>query len=114
MGSAPRLERHAPQHLSEKLLRIRTALGLSQNEMLRRLGSPDKLLQSSISGYERGMREPPLLIVLEYARIANVYVDALLDDTLDLPAALPAKTKSYGIKKIANLGEDSKKGKSRK
>jgi transcriptional regulator with XRE-family HTH domain len=113
MGSAPRLERHAPQHLAAKLLRIRTALGLSQNEMLRRLGSPDKLLQSSISGYERGMREPPLLIVLAYARVANVYVDALLDDALDLPGALPAKTKSDGIKKAATPRGASKRDKGR-
>lgn len=114
MGSAPRLERHAPQHLAEKLLRIRTALGLSQNEMLRRLGSPDKLLQSSISGYERGMREPPLLIVLEYARIANVYVDALLDDTLDLPALLPARAKSQGIQRALPARRIRKKGTGRK
>lgn len=98
MGSASWNERHAPRRLAEKLLQIRAALGLSQNEMLRRLGSPEKLLQGSISGYERGVREPPLLILLEYARVANVYVDVLLDDKVDLPAKIPARTKSIGIK----------------
>jgi transcriptional regulator with XRE-family HTH domain len=78
-----------PKRLSEKLLRIRQTLGLSQNEMLRVLGSPDRLLQTSISGYERGMREPSLLVLLEYARVAGICMDVLIDDKLDLPAKLP-------------------------
>jgi transcriptional regulator with XRE-family HTH domain len=98
MGSASRLARHAPQRLAEKLARIRNGLGLSQNEMLKRLGSPEKLLQSSISGYERGVREPPSLILLAYARAANIYVEVLLDDDLDLPESLPASPKSEGLK----------------
>ena len=43
MGSASRRERHIPERLAEKLLHIRSALGLSQSEMLKRLGSPEKL-----------------------------------------------------------------------
>lgn len=82
-----------PKRLAEKLLDIRRALGLSQNEMLRRLGSPDRLIQTSISGYERGVREPPLLVLLEYARVAGVCIDVLVDDNLDLPAKLPNKYK---------------------
>ena len=97
MGSASRRERHIPERLAEKLLHIRTVLGLSQSEMLRRLGSPEKLQQSSISGYERGVREPPLLIVLEYARVANIYVDVLLDDELDLPPQIPSPWKHEGV-----------------
>jgi transcriptional regulator with XRE-family HTH domain len=98
MGSASRLARHTPRRLAEKLARIRDGLSLSQNEMLKRLGSPEKLLQSSISGYERGVREPPPLILLAYARAANVYVEVLLDDDLDLPERLPASPKSEGIR----------------
>lgn len=97
MGSASRRERHIPERLAEKLLYIRATLGLSQSEMLKQLGSPEKLQQSSISGYERGVREPPLLIVLEYARAANVYVDVLLDDELDLPPQIPSPQKHEGI-----------------
>jgi transcriptional regulator with XRE-family HTH domain len=82
-----------PKRLAEKLLQIRSALGLSQNGMLRRLNSPDKLLQTSVSGYERGVREPPLLILLEYARAAGVCIDVLVDDSLDLPKKLPNKPK---------------------
>ena len=100
MGSASRRERHIPERLAEKLLHIRSALGLSQSEMLRRLGSPEKLQQSSVSGYERGVREPPLLIVLEYARAANVYADVLLDDELDLPLQIPSPRKHEGVRRV--------------
>jgi len=100
MGSASRRDRHIPERLAEKLFHIRAALGLSQSEMLRRLGSPEKLQQSSISGYERGVREPPLLIVLEYARAANVYVDVLLDDELDLPQQIPSPRKHEGVRRV--------------
>lgn len=100
MGSASRRERHIPERLAEKLLHIRSALGLSQSEMLRRLGSPEKLQQSSVSGYERGVREPPLLIVLEYARTANVYTDVLLDDELDLPVQIPSPRKHEGVRRV--------------
>jgi transcriptional regulator with XRE-family HTH domain len=86
-----------PKRLPEKLLQIRQSLGLSQNEMLRKLGLPDKLLQTSISGYERGAREPSLLVLLEYARVAGVYMDVLVDDGLNLPEKLPATPKSEGI-----------------
>jgi transcriptional regulator with XRE-family HTH domain len=109
MGSASRRERHIPERLAEKLLHIRAELGLSQSEMLRKLGSPEKLQQSSISGYERGVREPPLLIILEYARVANVYVDVLLDDELNLPERLPTRRKSEGIKREKDKATSSKK-----
>ena len=102
MGSASRLERHAPNHLAEKLLQIRLALGLSQNEMLRALDFPDKLQQSSISGYERGVREPPLLVVLTYARLVGVSTDVLIDDDLDLPQKISlaqrSKKKKFQVK----------------
>jgi transcriptional regulator with XRE-family HTH domain len=78
-----------PNRLAEKLLQIRLALGLSQNGMLRRLNSPEKLLQTSISGYERGVREPPLLVLLEYARVAGICMDILVDDDLNLPKKIP-------------------------
>jgi len=39
----------------------------------------------SISGYERGEREPPLPVLLKYARLAGFSTDYLIDDKLDLP-----------------------------
>jgi transcriptional regulator with XRE-family HTH domain len=84
MGGA----RFRTKRLGEKLRQIRDALGLSQSEMLRRLGFEDELWYTQVSAYETGRREPPLIILLEYARAANVSTDVLIDDKLDLPARL--------------------------
>lgn len=86
--------------LAEKLLQIRVQLGLSQNEMLERLGFADELFRSNISQYERGEREPALPVLLEYARIANVYVDALVSDSVDLPDKLPSRKKHEGVARV--------------
>ena len=86
-----RYARKKPERLAEKLLQIRNALGLSQNEMIKRLGLEDELTQSRISGYELGTREPSLPTLLAFARAAGVCVDVLIDDELDLPAKLPSK-----------------------
>jgi transcriptional regulator with XRE-family HTH domain len=91
--------RSRPERLSEKLRTIRVALGLSQNGMLRKLGLDETTIRSTISGYERGEREPPLPVLLEYARAANVYIDALVDDDMNLPKKLPCRKKSEGTKR---------------
>lgn len=88
-----RYSRKKPERLAEKLLGIRLALGLSQNELIRRLGLEDEITQSRISGYEIGTREPSLPTLLKYARVAGICVDVLIDDELDLPKKLPAKPK---------------------
>ena len=94
MGSAARRK---PKRLAEKLLTIRTDLDLSQNGMIRRMGFVDELSQAEISMFERGIRVPPLPVLLEYARAANIYVEVLIDDSLDLPAKLPSTSKHAGI-----------------
>lgn len=91
--------RPKPERLAEKLLTIRTTLGVSQTEMLRRLGVEHLIEYHIISRYESGKREPPLMILLEYARTANVYVEALIDDEVDLPDRLPSPTKSEGVRR---------------
>jgi len=90
MGAAARLK---PKRLAEKLLQVRSTLGLSQTEMLKRLGFEDVLTYHRISNYERGTGEPPLPMLLQYARLAGVSTDVLIDDDLNLPARLPAKPK---------------------
>lgn len=85
--------REKPERLSEKLLAIRQALGLSQTEMLWRLGADDRMVYSRISEFETGKGEPSLIILLEYARVAGICVDVLIDDELDLPTKLPARPK---------------------
>ncbi len=90
MGRNPRPR---PKRLPEKLLQIRESLGLSQNEMLLRLGLQEKLYRTAISGYELGTSEPSLLTVLQYARVAGICTDVLLDDEADLPERLPSRPK---------------------
>lgn len=85
--------RHKPERLAEKLLRIREALGLSQNGLIRQMGAEELLAQNTVSEYELGKREPSLLVLLKYAEAAGVCLDVLANDNLDLPAKLPAKPK---------------------
>ncbi|HEX3559282.1 MAG TPA: helix-turn-helix transcriptional regulator [Pyrinomonadaceae bacterium] len=88
MGVRPR---QRPERLAEKLLQIRTALGLSQSELVRRLELEDTISYKKISDYERGNREPTLLILLRYARAAGVSTDVLIDDEMVLPVRLKKK-----------------------
>jgi transcriptional regulator with XRE-family HTH domain len=88
MGTRARMRQG---RLAEKLLQLREALGLSQSEMLRRLGFEDALDYKRISEYELDKSEPPLAVLLGYARVAGICMDVLVDDELDLPAKLPAK-----------------------
>lgn len=85
--------RERPERLAEKLLTIRQLLGLSQTEMLKRLGVEDRMAYHRISEFESGKGEPSLIILLRYARVASVSLDTLADDEIDLPAKLPAKPK---------------------
>lgn len=81
MGSSPRPR---PKYLGKKLRAIRVdRLGLSQTEMSKALGL--KVDYSAVSQYELGTREPSLLIVLKYARLAGVPMETLVDDKLKLP-----------------------------
>ena len=44
--------------------------------------------RADVSDFERGRRDPDLLTLLSYCRLANVYLDVLVDDELDLPKEL--------------------------
>ena len=97
MGSA----RPRPKRLAEKLLMIRNRLGggLSQSEMALRLGL-DAEDRERISKYERGVLEPPLHILCAYGEAANVFVEAIIKDDLNLPEKLPCKIKSEGLSEV--------------
>lgn len=95
MGKYPRQKQ---VRLPEKLLTIRMALGLSQNEMLRQLKLDGKFSRTSISNYETGDREPPLHVLLRYAKTAGICLDVIVDDELDLPAKLPTVAKHTRMK----------------
>ena len=74
--------RRRPKRLAEKLLQIRTALAVSQNEMIKRLGV--EMSYGSISRWERDKSEPPIEVLLAYARVANVRLETIVDDDVDL------------------------------
>jgi len=78
--------------LASKLRNIRLELGLSQSQILERLGFADQLFRSNISQYERGDRVPAPPVLLAYSRLANVDLEVLVDDELDLPVIEKLKT----------------------
>lgn len=95
--------RRRPRRLAEKLLGIRKALSVSQNGLIRRLDLTDELTQSDISSFERGTREPPLHVLLKYSEVARVWVNALIDDDIDLPDTLPSRRMHEGLRKPLSI-----------
>lgn len=73
--------RPRPKRLAEKLLQIRTALGLPQCRLAQRIGVVDYTV---ISKYEHNINEPSLMTLLAYAKLAGVRVEDLIDDDLNL------------------------------
>ena len=79
-------KRNRPDRLAEKLLQIRKALGLSQREMAERLADRAgvKITSKNVSNYERNKSTPYIEIVLAYARLANVTMNQIVDDDLEI------------------------------
>lgn len=71
-----RYKRKGPKKLAAKLQEIRARLGMTQQQVADALGTD----ASSISRFERGIREPSLLEILEYSYMSGVGVDVLIDD----------------------------------
>jgi transcriptional regulator with XRE-family HTH domain len=77
--------RSRPKKLGAKLKLIRTRLGLTQSEMIKELAVQNEpIYPTNISAYERGKREPPLIVLLRYARVYGCTVEELIDDKLKL------------------------------
>ena len=76
--------RPRPKHLAKKLLQIRRSLGVSQGELVRQLGVQALIEHTTISKYELNKNEPPLAILLAYARLAVIPVERIIDDELEL------------------------------
>jgi transcriptional regulator with XRE-family HTH domain len=84
-----RSRRPTPKLLAQKLLTIRKYLRVTQEQMIERLDYKETpLLPGHISEYERGRREPPLEVLLRYARLVRVPMEVLVDDKLMLPAKM--------------------------
>jgi transcriptional regulator with XRE-family HTH domain len=88
--------RPQPARLGEKLRTIRNRLGLSQEQMVERLDyHKSPLYASQLSLFEQGKREPPVLVLLCYARTISTtgggeFLEIILDDEMELPDVLPA------------------------
>ena len=76
--------RPRPKHLAKKLLQIRRSLRMSQGEMVKHLGVQDLIHYTNISKYELDKNEPPLAIVLAYARLVEIPVEQIIDDEIEL------------------------------
>ena len=76
--------RPRPKHLAKKLLQIRLSLGVSQEEMVKRLGVQDLIHYTTISKYELDKNEPPLAILLAYARLVEIPIEQIIDDEIEL------------------------------
>jgi transcriptional regulator with XRE-family HTH domain len=79
MGQYPRPR---PKHLAAKLLAIRQRLGLSQSRMAHLLNA--QVSSARVCEYESDIREPSLLTLLAYARAANIPVEKIIDDKIEL------------------------------
>lgn len=94
--------RTVPEKMPEKLQSIRLSLELGLEDMVRKLNDmltdlkyPNvKIYRGHIREFEQGKREPSLPVLLAYARIAEVYVDALIDNEIDLSELTSALVKS--------------------
>jgi len=74
-----------PKKLGKKMKQIREGLGMSQREIVKALNYRDTPLRASqISQYETGQREPTMMLVLAYARLAEIPMECLVDDKMKL------------------------------
>ena len=85
--------KYIPKQLGAKLRQIRMALNLTQEEMLKLLDLPPVISQTTLSAYERNAKLPPYFVLARYGDVANVWIDVLVRDYLDLPERLPSPTK---------------------
>ena len=83
--------RRGPKLLPEKLIKIREYLAVGPKQMAymleKQIESQDKeyrLHPGRVSEYERGKRQPALIVVLAYSYIAQVSMIALADDKISV------------------------------
>src|SRR5437868_1602246 len=95
-----RSPRPHPHKLADKLRTIRARLEYSQEQIARLLTDKASPVHAgNISRFERGEREPSLLVVLRYAKLAGISTDVLIDDERELPEHLPVVAESEWIMK---------------
>lgn len=60
------------------------------------MGVAEIIHYTNISKYELDKNEPPLMILLAYAKLAQVHLEEIVDDDIDLPRKLPGTFDYYG------------------
>lgn len=100
----------SPLRLAEKLKRIRADYGLTQGKMLLIINptESDEGNRARVSQYETGIRVPSLVETYNYARFAGVTVETLLNDSLDLPAAMQQSNSDSRRDETALMGTEAK------
>ena len=73
-----------PQKLGIKLRKIREYLGLTLDDMADLLKKRGDSRRSRVYEWENGIRQPDYISLLAYARLVNINVDMLIDDSIDL------------------------------
>jgi transcriptional regulator with XRE-family HTH domain len=91
--------KYIPKRLGAKLRQIRIGLGLTQEAMLKLLELPPVITQSTLSAYERNAKLPPYFVLARYGDVANVWIDVLVRDSLDLPEKIPSQSKHEGAQR---------------
>ncbi len=80
MGSSSRVK---PEKLGGKLMAIRLKFEYTFSEMAECLSDDKvKVLRTDVSRFEKGFREPSLIILLRYAKLAHTTLDILADDEI--------------------------------
>jgi hypothetical protein len=74
--------RDTPQRIAPKLKAIRERLGVSQTGMKRLLNFDG--CYTRISEFEVGRRMPPIKVLLSYARAAQIPLEEIVDDEMEL------------------------------
>jgi transcriptional regulator with XRE-family HTH domain len=82
-------KKQRPKKLGIKLRSIRESLGITQDEMAKRLkilGADATIHSGYIGDFETtDKREPGLLTLLAYSRISGISVNVLIDDEIEMP-----------------------------
>jgi transcriptional regulator with XRE-family HTH domain len=76
--------KHVPRYLSTKLKAIRKYKGWTLSEMAEAVGRKEESRRSRVHEWEKGTRQPDLLVLLAYARLVGISTDILIDDELKL------------------------------
>ncbi len=81
-----------PEKLAAKLKQVRNMLDLGQAPLAGALTCEQSpVLPSHVSAFELGKRQPSLITIVRYARLAGISTDALIDDDMELPFRLPRR-----------------------